>query len=143
MVVPATDKQPRLGPTANTRVAVNGVPTNALVDTVSPATILSLEFALEETTDKQWQTTTHAKFKDPDIVLKNYGGQLLHFIAQIDLSLSQGDQQVNTTVLVRKGAPKIGTDAHKKLGFSLTVREEGGDLFSGREVHSASLATHN
>ena len=38
---------PRLGPTVYVPVAVNGVSTDALVDTGSPATIVSLEFALK------------------------------------------------------------------------------------------------
>ena len=41
------EAEPRLGPTVYAPVAVDGVTTNALVDTGSPATIVSLEFALK------------------------------------------------------------------------------------------------
>ena len=84
---------------------------------------------------------TREKFKDPDIVLKNYGGQPLDFIAQIDLSLSRGDRQADTVVLVRKGAPNdllIGTDVQQQLGLSLIAEEGDGritDLFSGQRLN--------
>jgi hypothetical protein len=64
-------------------ISVNGVSTEALVDTGSPATIVSLEFVLrvlrknrtKNQTNDQWMELTREKFKDPDVVLKNYGGQ--------------------------------------------------------------------
>ena len=91
---------PRLGPTVYVPVSVNGVSTDALVDTGSPATTVSLEFTLkvlrqtrpEDQTDAQWIESTREKFKDPDVALKNYGGHQLDFTAQIELSPSRGDR---------------------------------------------------
>ena len=37
----------RLGPSVTTKVFVNGVPTQALIDTGPPATVVSLQFALD------------------------------------------------------------------------------------------------
>ena len=54
-------------------------------------------------TVNHWVELTRAKFKDPDIVFKNYGGQPLDFLAQINLSLSRGDRQVNSRRSRQKG----------------------------------------
>ena len=147
LVVP--ESGPRLGPTVFAPISVNGVSTEALVDTGSPATIVSLEFVLsvlrknqsKNQTNDQWMELTREKFKDPDVVLKNYGGQQLDFIAQIDLSLSRGDRQVNSVVLVRKGVPNellVGTDVQPQLGLSLVAEDSDGgmiDLFSGQHLN--------
>ena len=137
----------RLGPTVFLPVRVNGTPINALVDRGAPATIISLQFALKvltqlrrsDETDKQWREATMKNFHDPNVVLKRYGGQRLDFMAQIELSLSRGDQEMKT-VLVKKDAPNdllIGTNVQPELGFSLVVTESNGkatDLFDGGEV---------
>ena len=139
---------PRLGPTVWTPIQVNGFTTDALVDTGSPATIVSLKFILEVLrrertqgqTNQQWQDATRKKFTDPDVTLKSYGGFQLHFMAQIELLLTRGNYQAKVTALVRKDAPNdllIGTDVQPKLGFALLVKEEDGgaiDLFSGQEA---------
>ena len=69
------------------------------------------------------------KFHDPDVNLKNYGGQQIDFMAQIELSLSQGDREITKMVLVRKDAPNdllMGTDIQPELGFSLVVTDTDG-----------------
>ena len=138
----------RLGPTVYAPITVDGVTTDALVDTGSPATIVSLEFALKvlrqnrpkEQTDAQWIESTQEKFKDPDVTLKNYGGHQLHFIAQIELTLTRGERRFTSTVLVKKGAPNdllLGTDVQPKLGLTVVTKDDGGgltDLFSGRRT---------
>ena len=152
-------ESPRLGPTIYTPIQVNGTSTNALVDTGSPATIVSLKFVLEvlkrartkdqtnqqwiDATQKrfqQWIDATQKRFTDPDVTLKSYGGFQLHFMAQIELSLARGNYQAEATALVKKDAPNdllIGTDVQPKLGLALLVKEEDGrtiDLFSGQET---------
>ena len=90
----------RLGPTVCTPIEVNGITTKALIDTGSPATIISLAFVLrvlagERTSDQtleEWKEATHQKFASPDLALNNYGGQRLSLIAQIELTLLQGDR---------------------------------------------------
>ena len=147
LVVPI-EAGPRLGPTVYTPITVDRVTTDALVDTGSPATIVSLEFALKvlrknrpkEQTDAQWIELTREKFKDPDVTLKNYGGHQLHFIAQIELTLTRGERRSTSTVLVRKGAPNdllLGTDVQPKLGLTVVTKDDDGgltDLFSGQRT---------
>ena len=50
----------------------------------------------KEQTDAQWKESTRKKLKDPDVMLKNYGGHRL--VAQIELS--RGQYQLITTILV-------------------------------------------
>ena len=136
----------KLGPSVFTEVRVNGVPAKALVDTGSPATIVSLEFILDvfaaqrgsRLTPELWTEETLKKFSPPDVVLKAYGGQPLDILSQVRLTLSLGDRALDTTVLVQKGAPNqllLGTDVQPKLGFALVVETEAAmkDLLTGEE----------
>ena len=150
--IPA-DKGSRLGPTVYDTVAVEGISVEALIDTGSPATIASLEFVLKvlksnrpkEQTDAQWIESTRKKLKGPDVMLKNYGGHRLDFIAQVELTLSRGQYQLITTILVRKDAPNnllLGTDVQPQLGFSLGTKDADGsitDLFTGERLPPAEL----
>ena len=122
----------RLGPSVFAEIWVNGVPVKALVDTGSPATIVSLDFILDilaaqrksQQTPEQWRVETLEKFNLPDISLKNYGGHPLNIISQIRLCLSQGSHVVDATVLVQKEALNkllLGNDIQSKLGFVLVV----------------------
>ena len=140
--------KPRLGPTVFAPVKVNGITTDALVDTRSPAMIISLGFVLkvlvklrpQNQTDEQWCDAIWKKFQEPDVALSSCGGHRLDFIVQIQLSLSQGDQQIKTIVLMKKDAPNnlfIGTDVQPKLGFALVIKKPNGgaaDLLSGEKV---------
>ena len=113
-----------------------------------PATITFLVFVLEvlvrlrlrDHADKQWCDTTQKKFQDPDVTLKSYGGHKLELIAHIEFSISVGDKQVKSVVLVKKDSPNnllIGTDVQPKLGFSVVVTSPDSrmpDLLSGEEV---------
>ena len=138
-----------LGPTITARVEVNGVSTDALVDTGSPATILSLDFAMEVMTKErnqyssvdEWKIGTTKKFTPPEVALKNYGGGRLDITAQIMLCITQGDAcKVNARVMVKQGAPNsllLGTDTLPQLGFALVMKRSDTcalDLYSGREV---------
>ena len=147
LVIPA-ESGPRLGPTVYTPVVVNGVSTDALIDTGSPVTIVFLEFILkvlsqnrpQDQTDTQWIESTQENFKDPDVTLKSCGGHRLDFTAQIELSLYRGDRHLTSTVLVRKGTPNdllVGTDVQPKFGISVVTRDDDGGvtgLFSGKHV---------
>lgn len=76
-----------LGPTITSKVEVNGVSTDALVDTGSPATIISLDFAMvvmakerpKFSSVEEWMSATQEKFETPTVTLKNYGGERLDF----------------------------------------------------------------
>ena len=141
------DAKSKLGPTIFTPIKVNGVSTTALVDTGSPATIISLEFVMSvlvgqrtpDQTPSQWQQATREKFSHPDITLHNYGGHRLDITAQMGVTLTRGKSEVNAVVLVQKGAPNnllLGTDLQRQLGFSLLVGGGDGratDLLSGQQ----------
>ena len=111
----------KLGPTITTEVEVNGISTEALVDTGSPVTIISLDFAMivmakernQFTNVKEWQEATLKKFETPQVSLKNYGGEPLDIMAQLPVRITQGEYNANIKVLVRKDAPNhllLGTD---------------------------------
>ena len=102
----------QLGPTVFTEILVNGVPTKALADTGSPATIISLDCALnlfadqgdQQQTPEQVVQRTIGKFSPPDTSLRNYGGDPLDIVSQTRLNLTQGGCAVDTIVLVQRGA---------------------------------------
>lgn len=58
------DGRPRLGPTVLVDVEVNNVKTPALVDTGSPATIISLDFVLKVLAEQRDRSLTPALWKD-------------------------------------------------------------------------------
>ena len=136
----------RLGPSVMARVNVNGVPTLALIDTGSPATVVSLEFLLdvfvgqktEQQTPVDWRVETFKKFSPPTVLQRAYSGHTLDIVAQVGLTLSYGNRTVDATVLVQEGAPHdllLGTDLQPKLGFAMVVETEGKvtDLLTGGE----------
>ena len=115
---------------------MNGVATDALVDTKSPSTIISLEFLLEVMVKtrpdsqmrEQWKEDTFTRFSDPDVTLKSYMGHQLDLIAQTPVHLSQGAYSVDTVVLVQKGTPNdlLGTDLQSQLGLLPTMEKATG-----------------
>ena len=120
----------RLGPCDVAEVSVNGVPTKALVDTGSPATIVALEFVIDifvrerrdHQTPAQWRAETLTKFSPLYVLLKAYSGHKLNILSQVCLQLKHGSRTVKATVLVQEGAPTkllLGTDLQSQLGFSL------------------------
>ena len=126
----------RLGPAVYSDVTVNGVKVTALIDTGSPVTIMSLKKAVqilatrkgEFSSPQEWRETMIAQFQTPAVMLKSYSGDALNVVAQLPMTLGQGDQEVSSIVLIQKGAPHdllIGTDLQPALGFVLTVRKSG------------------
>ena len=131
-----------LGPTITSQVQVNGISTDALVDTGSPVTIISLDFAMivsakERTKFQGWKEATLMKFEAPEVSLRTYGGGRLDVLAQMPVRITRGNYHTDVKVLVRKGAPNrllLGTDAQIPLGFSMFKKEaenSGVDLITG------------
>ena len=144
----------KLGPAVYTEVHVNGVPTRALVDTGSPATIISLDYVMDllaaqrtpQQTPAQWEEETLKKFSPPEVALSAYGGQSLDVLSQIPLQLSQGDRVVKGVVLVQQDAPNdllLGTDLQTPLGFALMMETVGSpvDLLRREELQTNSPST--
>ena len=125
-----------LGPSVIVPLGVNGVPTDALVDTGSPATIVSLKFILQVLADSKdshetaegWWKKTMERFSAPAVTLTSCGGERLNIVAQIPVILSQGERKVDAVVLVQKDAPHsllLSTDLQARLGFSLFSETDG------------------
>ena len=125
-----------LGPTVTATVHIDGVPTEALIDTGSPSTIVSLEYAMcvlrnklpQFTNEEQWQAFV-AEMKPPTVALKSYGGDELFLIGQWQVCLSTPGHTLNTMVQVQKDPPVkllLGTDAQAALGFALIQSDSDG-----------------
>ena len=147
-VVQSDGPQSNIGPTITSRVEVGGVPTEALVDTGSPVTIISLDFAMivmakersKFASVEEWQEATLKKFEPPAVSLRNYGGGRLDIMAQLPVRISQGEYHADVMVLVRKKAPNrllLGTDAQPLLGYILVKKEtedSGVNITTGETV---------
>ena len=126
-----------LGPTVTVMVGVNGVNTEALIDTGSPVTIISLSFAMQVLRNdlqsyssiEEWK---QEMFSEPTVILRNYGGHRLEITSQAQFSFSQGGNKERANVLVQKDAPHqvlLGTDhLQPKLGIYLIVAKPEGIL---------------
>ena len=125
-VVTCEKKSDNLGPTITVSATVNGVSTEALVDTESPVTILSLKFAMSVLSQEQkqfpskeeWKMAMKKRLRAPDIVLRSYGGERLNVLAKLEVTISQGNHTVTITTLVQKDAPSpllLGTDVLSSL----------------------------
>ena len=128
-----------LGPTVTATVHIDGVPTEALIDTGSPSTIVSLEYAMcvlrnklpQFTNEEQWQAFAVAEMKLPTVALKSYGGDELFLIGQWQVCLSTPGHTLNTVVQVQKDPPVkllLGTDAQAALGFGLIQSDSDGAM---------------
>ena len=60
------------------------------------------------------------KFLPSTLLINNYGGGEVNIISQITVTLSHGDKECQTTILIQKGASLsllLGTDVLPSLGF--------------------------
>ena len=123
---------------------MNGVKTVALVDTGSPATIISLDYVMKILAShrlysvllEQWRKQTLQKFSPPDVALKSHGGHSMDLVSQILLRLALGKKQVETVVLLQKGAPNdllLGTDTQPRFGIALVI--QNADMFTQSPVN--------
>ena len=155
ITLPGDQENPLLGPTVTTEVIFEGMPAEALLDTGSPVTIVSLEFALralaarrpEGQHPEEWKQGVKDRLETPTIKLRNYGGGELDIVSQMKAQISKGGNSLIGTVQVQKGAPVellMGTDLQPQLGFFyFEPRQENiaTDLFSSKlwnisEAHS-------
>ena len=120
----------QLGPTVCADLELGGCRVKALVDTGSPATIVSLEFLLNslakgrarEQTPTGWKLEVKHRIKPPEVTLRSYGGGGLDIVGQILVTLRCGSYSRTAVVLVQKQAPEellLGTDLQPYLGFRL------------------------
>jgi hypothetical protein len=127
----------QLGPTPVVEVHVEGCPVTALLDTGSPATIISLDFLLQTLakqkkpgeTPQAWRERIEKQLEPPSIPLRSYGGQPLSIVGQVLVNICRGDTSTRAKVHIQQGAPVcvlIGTDVLPKLGFVLLESDSGG-----------------
>ena len=119
----------QLGPTLMSQVEIEGVPVKALLDTGSPATIISLDLIVEvlakqrssDQTPEQWKEPIKKRLEPSVLKLQSYGGGQLDLIRQIRLTLSRGQYKVHAVLQVQKDAPVgllLRTDLLPHLGFA-------------------------
>ena len=127
----------KLGPAVYAEIEFEGYHVRALVDTGSPATIVSLECRLSalaegrprDQTPLEWESAVKQRLEPPEITLRSYGGGKLDIIAQLSVTVRSGMHCKEAVVLVQKEAPVdllLGTDLQPHLGFQLLQRSIGG-----------------
>ena len=87
-----------------------GRPVQALLDTGSPVTIVSLEFLLQtlakqrpaSQTVAEWQVAVKARLQPPSVTLQSYGGKELNIVRQVSTVVSRGDHDCEAIILVQK-----------------------------------------
>ena len=111
-------------------VQLEGSVVNALLDTGSPVSIVSLEFLLEalakkrkqEESPQQWRARVEKRLQEPPgALLRSFGGETLDLMCQVTVNIARDNQNVTASVLVQKGAPLkllLGSDLLPRLGFS-------------------------
>ena len=135
-----------LGPTLTTTVELEGVPVRALLDTGSPATIVSLNLILEVLASQRprtqspadWREEVEKRMEPSTVALQNYGGGQLPLIQQIRVKLSKAGNQADAIIQVQHDAPVgllLGTDVLAPLGFTVLESDSEGvttDLLRGQ-----------
>ena len=153
-----------LGPVLRGRVELDSKPVEALIDTGSPISIVSLEFYLQAAAERQkpqqspanWATDVREKLKPTTVSLRNYGGDKLPVVSQVKCQLTSNQHSIETIVQVQKGASEdllLGTDVLPKLGFSLVCTPRSGPprdllscgqpIFQHQKAGSSQESPHN
>ena len=125
-----------LGPTVYADAEIEGFHIRALVDTGSPATIVSLNCLLsalakgrpKNQTPHEWELAVKQRLKPPEITLRSYGGGGLDIVGQLSATIQSGPYRKTAVVLVQNQAPEdllLGTDLQPYLGFQLLQKGTG------------------
>lgn len=120
-----------VGPVLTSPVTVNGIKTEALIDTRSPATIMSFKLALEVLKQSQgkyaslceWQTAATDRLEPPRMTLKSYAGSELNLIGQLQVQLTTISHVVDAIVQVQKfsSSPLTGDGLTPCLGIFINL----------------------
>ena len=146
-----------LGPSITAEVEVEGVPVQALLDTGSPVTIVSLDFLIRALLKKKspnqtipaWKKELMAKIEPPTVSLHNYGGGKVNTIGQSKLHIKREPFSHELVVQVEKdGAVPllIGTNLQQQLGFQFVQcnpKGENVDLLKQEPVTLAGATVLN
>ena len=131
-VQPSTDTTStvKLGLTPLSQVRLDGQPAEALLDTGSPISIVSMELFLKIAvanrkvgqSPEEWAGEVKRRLEPTTVSLQSYGGGKLDIIKQVQCSILHADRAVQVIVQVQRGAPVgllLGTDILPQLGFAL------------------------
>ena len=138
-----------LGPTLRTQIVLEGESIEALVDTGSPATIVSLECIVSilakrrppTQSPEQWRKAVEKRLKKPSLNLNNYGGGELNLVRELEVEISRAGYSTKAVIQVHVGATVdllLGTDLMSSLGFSLQAKgidETTHDLLDSSPSH--------
>ena len=119
--VTSSDVSGKLGPVLTSIVEVEGEPVEALLDTGSPVTIISLEWLLQllakqhhkDQSPNEWKAEIERWLEPTAVVLQNYSGDRLRVVRQIRVHLARSGFVFEAPIQVQKAAPAkllIGTD---------------------------------
>ena len=151
---PPNEKQ-QLGPTLTVPLELEGMPINALLDTGSPVSIVSLEkllsaFAIKRPQGQspdEWETEMRNRFQPPMVTLRNYGGGELSIVGQITASVSCSGFHVDALLQAQPNASVdllVGTDLLPSLGFALLQLDERGhgkNLLKGEDMSDVEMSS--
>ena len=123
-----------LGPTPTTTILVEGTPIEALLDTGSPVTIVSLDFLVKALTcekehlhNQTIREEVKRHLEPTALKLRSYSGEALPIVKKAHVRLSHGRYTVDACVQVQMNAPVqvlLGTDLQPRLGFHLVDTED-------------------
>ena len=93
-----TGPSAELGPTLTREVLLDDVPVQALLDTGSPVSIVSLDFFIKAAANSRdpsqppsdWGDSTRKRIQQTTLTLRGYGGDRLAIVGQVSCKLSQG-----------------------------------------------------
>ena len=120
-----------LGPKIERTVLVDGQEVEALIDTGSPVSIISLRCILQIWKDGrdsglpecEWQQQAiEALRKDPRIQLRTYDRTLMPLFAETEVTIVRGRFKYTMAILIQDEAPQdllLGTDCLSLLGLEL------------------------
>ena len=138
---------------------MDGLATEALLDTGSPVSIVSLDFFLKAAAAKRpkeqsptdWGREVKKRLAPTAMSLRSYGGADIPLVAQVSCALARGNLCVDAQLQVQQGAPVnllLGTDTLAKLGFTLTEQQDpakdvlpAGATTSSRQQHDQHEAS--
>ena len=96
----------KLGPVLTSTVKVEGEPVEALLDTGSPVTIVSLEWLLQllarqrrkGQSPNEWKAEVENRLEPTTVVLQNYSGDRLRVVRQIRVHLAHPGFAIEASV---------------------------------------------
>ena len=147
------DTTVQLGPKLTTEILLEGHPVQALLDTGSPVSIVSIDFLLKvlltaassDQTKEELKDAARKRIKPPTISVQSFGGGEVNIIGQVTVNVSQGEHSCQAVMLVQKGIQLevlLGTDLLTKLGF-LLINDNAKDLLTGLSYNLGERSDQN